>query len=87
MVPVFLKVASARRSRSASSGEKPAPMMAICIACSWKSGTPSVLPSTSPSASEGNSTFSSPRRRRRKGCTMSPWIGPGRTIATSMTRS
>src|SRR5829696_439702 len=26
-------------------------------------------------------------RRRRYGCTMSPWIGPGRTIATSITRS
>ncbi len=26
-------------------------------------------------------------RRRKYGCTMSPWIGPGRTIATSMTRS
>ena len=31
--------------------------------------------------------LSSPSRRFRYGCTMSPWIGPGRTIATSITRS
>ena len=30
---------------------------------------------------------SSPLRRRRYGWTMPPWIGPGRTIATSITRS
>jgi hypothetical protein len=68
-------------------GVKPAPTMAICIACSWNSGTPSVLPSTFPSSSEGKLTFSCPFRRRRKGCTMSPWIGPGRMIATWITRS
>ena len=27
-------------------GVKPAATIATCIACSWKSGTPSVLPST-----------------------------------------
>ena len=46
MVPTWRKVAMARRSLSASSGVKPAATMAICIACSWNSGTPSVLPST-----------------------------------------
>ena len=43
MVPTRLKVAMARRSLSASAGVKPAATMAICIACSWNSGTPSVL--------------------------------------------
>jgi hypothetical protein len=28
-----------------------------------------------------------PCRRLMKGCTMPPWIGPGRTMATSQTRS
>ena len=36
----------ARRSWSASPAVKPAPTMAICIACSWNSGTPRVLSST-----------------------------------------
>ena len=35
-----------RRSASASAGVNPAASMAIFIACSWKSGTPRVLPST-----------------------------------------
>ena len=43
MVPTRLKVAMARRSWSASDGVKPAATMAIFIACSWNSGTPSVL--------------------------------------------
>ena len=43
MVPTRLKVAMARRSRSASPGVKPAATMAMRIACSWNSGTPSVL--------------------------------------------
>lgn len=33
-------------------------------------------------ASLGYSTASSPPRRRKYGCTMPPWIGPGRAIAT-----
>ena len=45
--PVCLKVAMARRSWSASPAVKPAQTMATCIACSWNSGTPRVLPSTS----------------------------------------
>ncbi len=53
MVPTRRKVAMARRSRSASDGVKPAATMAIFIACSWNSGTPSVLPSTRRSSSEG----------------------------------
>ncbi len=32
------------RNWSASLGENPATSMAICINCSWNSGTPSVLP-------------------------------------------
>ena len=44
MVPTRLKVAMARRSRSASAGVNPAATIAIRIACSWNSGTPSVLP-------------------------------------------
>ena len=40
--PVNLKVAMARRSWSASPGVKPAQWIAIDIACSWNSGTPSV---------------------------------------------
>ena len=43
MVPVRLKVAMARRSLSASPGVKPPATMAIFIACSWNSGTPSVF--------------------------------------------
>ena len=31
------------RSWSASPGENPAASIAICMSCSWKSGTPSVL--------------------------------------------
>ena len=46
MVPLWRKVAMARRSPSASSGVNFAAVMAICIACSWKSGTPSVRLST-----------------------------------------
>src|ERR1700686_4184492 len=42
--PVNLKVAIARRSWSASPGVKPAHSMATHMACSWNSGTPSVLP-------------------------------------------
>ncbi len=38
---------------SASSGENSAQVMATRIACSWKSGTPSVLPSTRSSSSGG----------------------------------
>ena len=37
---IRLKVASERRSRSASAAEKPAATTAICIARSWKRGTP-----------------------------------------------
>ena len=44
--PVDLKVAIERRSASASAGVKPAPTIATFIACSWKSGTPSVFSST-----------------------------------------
>ncbi len=65
MVPTRRKVAMARRSRSASEGVKPAPTMAIFIACSWNSGTPSVFCSTWRSAADGYSTRSSPLRRRR----------------------
>ena len=43
MVPTRLNVAIARRSRSASPGAKPAPTMAMRMACSWNSGTPSVF--------------------------------------------
>ena len=53
MVPVRLKVAMARRNWSASPGVKPPATMAIFIACSWNSGTPSVLPSTASSAFDG----------------------------------
>jgi hypothetical protein len=65
MVPTFLKVAIARRSRSASPGSKPAPTMAIRIACSWNSGTPSVLFRISSRSFEGYVTFSRPSRRFR----------------------
>jgi hypothetical protein len=51
--PVSLKVAIDRRSWSASSAVKPAATMASRIACSWNSGTPSVLPSTRSSSSAG----------------------------------
>ena len=51
--PVTLKVAMERRSWSASVGVKPAQTMATRIACSWNSGTPSVLPSTSSSSGVG----------------------------------
>ena len=80
-------VAMARRNPSASEGVKPAATIAIFMACSWNKGTPMVLPSTCSNSFDGNSTFSSPLRRRKWGCTMSPWMGPGRTIATSITRS
>ena len=51
--PLNLKVAMARRSWSASEGVKPAHSMATRIACSWNSGTPSVLPSTRSSSGFG----------------------------------
>ena len=35
----------ARRSSSDSAGVNPAASMAICMSCSWNSGTPSVLAS------------------------------------------
>ena len=85
--PVCLNVAIARRNWSASPGVNPAQTIATCIACSWNSGTPSVFSSTRRSSGVGYSTASIPSRRRRYGCTMSPWIGPGRTIATWITRS
>ena len=53
MVPTRRKVAMARRSWSASDGVKPAATIAIRIACSWNSGTPSVLPSTWRNSSGG----------------------------------
>jgi hypothetical protein len=43
--------------------------------------------STASTSSLGYVTGSSPLRRRRYGCTISPWMGPGRTMATSITRS
>ena len=85
--PVFLNVAMARRNWSASPGVNPAHTIATCIACSWNSGTPKVLPNTRSSSGCGYSGCSSPARRRRYGCTMSPWIGPGRTTATWIVRS
>ena len=42
-MPTRRKVAIARRNLSASEGVNPAATMAIFIACSWNSGTPSVL--------------------------------------------
>jgi hypothetical protein len=51
--PVNLNVAIARLSWSASPGVKPAHAMATRMACSWKSGTPSVLPSTRSSSGVG----------------------------------
>jgi hypothetical protein len=51
--PVNLKVAMARRSWSASPGVNPAHSIATRMACSWKSGTPSVLPSTFSSSGRG----------------------------------
>ena len=51
--PVNLKVAMARRSWSASPAVKPAHSIATRIACSWNSGTPSVLPSTCSSSGLG----------------------------------
>ena len=53
MVPTRLKVAMARRNLSASAGVKPAATMAIFIACSWNSGTPSVFDSTASSSFDG----------------------------------
>ena len=44
---------------------KPAQSMAICIACSWNNGTPSVFRSTVSSAGLGYSTVSLPSRRLR----------------------
>ncbi len=44
----WLRLAAiAWRSSSASAGLNPAALMAICISCSWKRGTPSVLRSGS----------------------------------------
>ncbi|OQB99224.1 MAG: hypothetical protein BWX79_03196 [Alphaproteobacteria bacterium ADurb.Bin100] len=63
--PLRFHAAMERRRLSASPALKPAASMAICITCSWKMGTPSVRPSASRSASCGNSTGSSPWRRRR----------------------
>ena len=51
--PVYLKVAIDLRSWSASPGVKPAHSIATRIACSWNSGTPSVLPSTFSSSGFG----------------------------------
>ena len=42
IVPERRNVAMARRSLSALAGLKPAQSIAICIACSWNSGTPRV---------------------------------------------
>ena len=47
MVPTLRKVAMARRRPLASSGVNLAATMASFIACSWNSGTPRVLSSTS----------------------------------------
>ena len=52
-MPTRRNVAMARRSLSASAGVNPAATMAIFIACSWNSGTPSVFPSTASSSREG----------------------------------
>ena len=65
IVPTRRKVAMARRSWSASLGVKPAPTIAMFIACSWNSGTPRVFSSTPRNASDGYSTGSMPLRRRR----------------------
>ena len=52
------------RSRSASVGLNPAQSIAICIICSWNSGTPRVLPSAWRIDGCGRSGGSSPCRRR-----------------------
>ena len=75
------------RSWSASPGLNPAASIAICMSCSWNSGTPSVLRRHGSRIGCGYVTSSSPLRRRRYGCTDPPWIGPGRMSATSTTRS
>ena len=64
-LPLRFHAAIARRSSSASPGVNPAATIDSDIACSWKSGTPSVLPRTRFTASLGYSIASSPRRRRR----------------------
>ena len=48
-----LEAAMERLKPSASPGVKPAATMEICITCSWNTGTPSVRPSASLSASLG----------------------------------
>ena len=78
---------SARRSSSASLPVKSAMTIAIFKSCSWNSGTPSVRSSTGRRRSSKNVTGSRPCRRARYGCSMSPWIGPGRMMATSTTTS
>ena len=75
------------RSSSDSAGVNPATSMAICISCSWNSGTPSVLARLFSSSGWRYVTGSWPLRRRMYGCTDPPWIGPGRISATSTTRS
>ncbi len=57
------------------------------MACSWNSGTPSVRARIASTSFDGYVTGSSPFRRRRNGCTISPTMGPGRMIAISITRS
>src|SRR5262249_112490 len=56
MVPTRRNVAMARRNLSASDGVNPAATIAIRIACSWNSGTPSALRSTASSSFEGERT-------------------------------
>ena len=77
----------ARRSSSDSAGVNPAMSMAICMSCSWNSGTPRVRDSVARSRSCGGSGSSRLLARRMYGCTEPPWIGPGRISATSTTRS
>ena len=77
----------ARRSSSAPAASKPATSMAICMSCSWNSGTPSVRSNAFSSNGCGGVGGSLPCLRRMYGCTEPPWIGPGRISATSTTRS
>ena len=77
----------ARRSWSASAGVKSATSMAICMSCSWNSGTPLVLASDFSSSGCRYVTGWRPCARSMYGCTEPPWMGPGRMSATSMTMS
>ncbi len=76
------------RSWSASPGVKLATSMAICMSCSWNSGTPRVFfRHAFEQRVEVGDRLLAPRGGGCRGGRSRPGSGPGRMSATSMTMS